>query len=102
MLLSKAHLYSEEEQIASFYFGGFDYPTRLRIIRMLRDQGPHNVFDLWQGHPISLSAFSQHIEILRKKELVDFTPKYPYLIYHLDEENYERSKNCILNFFLKE
>ena len=99
MSISKAHLYDEADQMVSFYAGGLNYPGRLRILRTLRDQGPKTVFDLAIEHPLSLSAISQHLDILSKKELVDFKPKYPYLIYSLNRTRYEEAKQCLLDFF---
>ncbi len=100
MLLSKAHLYDETDQIVSFYAGGINYPTRPVIIKTLRDFGPKTVYDLAEGHPIGLPAFSQHLEILRKRQLVNVNPQYPYLVYSLNEEAYEEAKKSLTNFFL--
>jgi len=102
MSLSKAHLYDEADQMVSFYAGGLNYPGRLRILRTLRDQGPKTVFDLAIEHPLSLSAISQHLDILSKKELVDFQTRFPYLIYSLNRERYEEAKKSLLDFFDEE
>jgi|WetSurMetagenome_2_1015567.scaffolds.fasta_scaffold1259143_1 DNA-binding transcriptional ArsR family regulator len=99
MSLSKAHLYDEADQMVSFYAGGLNYPGRLRIIRTLRDQGPKTVFDLAIEHPLSLSAISQHLNILSKKGLVAYEPRFPYLFYSLNREQYEEAKKCLLDFF---
>lgn len=99
MLLSKAYLYDEADQMVSFYSGAMTHPARLRILRTLRDQGPKTVFELALKHPLSLSAISQHLEILREKEIVDFRTQYPYLIYSLNRERYEEAKKCLLDFF---
>ena len=99
MLLSKAHLYDEADQMVSFYAGGINYPTRSVIIKTLRDFGPKTVIELAEGHPLGLSAFSQHLEILRKRALVNVYPKYPYLVYSLNLEQYEEAKKCLIDFF---
>ena len=100
MLLSKAHLYDESDQMVSFFAGGINYPTRPVIIKTLRDYGPKTVLELAEGHPIGLSAFSQHLEILRKRLLVDVHPKYPHLIYSLNEEVYEEARKSLADFFI--
>jgi DNA-binding transcriptional ArsR family regulator len=99
MLLSKAHLYDEADQMLSFYAGGINYPTRAVILKTLRDFGPKTVLELAEGHPIRLSSFSQHLEILRKKSLIEVFPKYPYLVYSLNYDRYEEAKKCLIDFF---
>jgi DNA-binding transcriptional ArsR family regulator len=69
MCLSKAHLYDEADQLTSFYAGAITHPARLRIIRTLREKGPKTVFEIASEHPLSLSAISQHLEILRKRNM---------------------------------
>ena len=99
MLLSKAHLYEEAHQMCSFYAGAFTHPARLRIIHTLRNQGPKTVFALAHEHPLSLSAVSQHLEILREREIVDFQYQFPYLVYYLNQERYDEAKKCLIDFF---
>ncbi len=99
MLLSKANLYDEADQMVSFFAGALTHPARLRLIRTLRDQGPKTVFDLALEHPLSLSAISQHLENLRGKEVADFQARYPYLIYNLNYDRYEEIKKCLFDFF---
>ena len=99
MLLSKAHLYEEADQMTSFYAGAITHPARLRIIRTLRDLGPKTVFALAKQHPLSLSAISQHLEILREREIVDFVYQFPYLVYSLNHERYEEVKKYLIDFF---
>jgi len=99
MLLSKAHLYDETDQKISFYAGAFTHPARLRILRTLRDHGPKTVFDISLEHPLSLPAVSQHLEILRQRNVVDFKPHYPYLVYNLNEEVFEEARKSLTGFF---
>ncbi|MBK9983332.1 MAG: helix-turn-helix transcriptional regulator [Saprospiraceae bacterium] len=72
MINSKAHLYAPADQIISTYANGIKHPTRVVTLRDLRDFGPMTVLDLAEHHPLSLSAYSQHIEILRDIQLIKF------------------------------
>jgi len=99
MLLSKAHLYDEADQMTSFYARTITHPARLRIIRTLREQGSKTVFAIAREHPISLTAISQHLEILREIEIVNFEYRFPNLLYSLNFERYEEIKKSLLDFF---
>ncbi len=99
MINSKAHLYAPADQIISTYANGIKHPTRVVTLRDLRDFGPMTVLDLAEHHPLSLSAYSQHIEILRDIQLIKFKKKHPYLVYELDWEIYQEAAKSIVDFF---
>ncbi|HEX5112406.1 MAG TPA: helix-turn-helix domain-containing protein [Saprospiraceae bacterium] len=99
MLLSKAHLYEEADQLTSFYAGAITHPARLRIIRTLRENGPRTVFEIAAEHPLSLSAVSQHLEILRERGILEFKYHFPYLTYYLNYERYKEVRKLLLDFF---
>jgi DNA-binding transcriptional ArsR family regulator len=101
MLLSKANLYTETDQMISFYARSLTHPARLQIIRSLRQSGPQMVQQLAPFHPLSLAALSQHLELLRDTQLINFQPYYPYLKYQVDEEKYSAASQLIIHF-LKE
>lgn len=61
MLLSKANLYNESNQITSFYARAFTHPARLQILRSLRQKEQKTIKELSLEHPLSLPAFSQHL-----------------------------------------
>ncbi len=98
MSLSKAHLYSPADQLISFYSLFMIHPTRLEIVRDLNANGPQNVHQIALQHPLSLSGISQHLEILRERDLVNFDPKYPFLIYRVNRPKLEMAKSTIVNY----
>lgn len=98
MSLSKAHLYSPADQQVSFYSLFMIHPTRLDIIRDLSANGPQNVHQIAIQHPLSLSGISQHLEILRERDLVNFDPQYPFLIYNINREKLEKAKSSIFSY----
>ncbi len=98
MSLSKAHLYSPADQLISFYSLFMIHPTRLDIVRDLNSNGPQNVHQIAIRHPLSLSAISQHLEILSERDLVNFNPQYPYLIYGVNRPKLDIAKSTIFNY----
>lgn len=102
MLLSKANLYDEEDQMTSYCARALTHPARLKIIRSLRKNGPMTVQQLSAEHPLSLAALSQHLEILRETQIVQFKPIYPYLLYNIDKEWYGQITESILRFLGEE
>ena len=98
MILSKANLYNEADQMTSFYARAFTHPARLEVMRSLRHEKLLTVQQLSLDHPLSLSAVSQHLEILRDTQIVSFKPHYPFLLYSLDEERYLEARECLIRY----
>lgn len=98
MLLSKAKFYRETDQLTSFYAQSLTHPARLEILRSLRQQDLMSVNEMAFGHPISLPAVSQHLEILRKKNLIQYQPQFPFLLYSLNQVDYEKARHCLIQF----
>lgn len=98
MSLSKAHLYSPSDQLISFYSLFMIHPTRLDIVRDLNANGPQNVHQIAIRHPLSMSGISQQLEILRERDLVNFDPQYPFLIYDVNRQKLDMAKSTIFNY----
>ncbi|MFZ1676855.1 MAG: helix-turn-helix transcriptional regulator [Saprospiraceae bacterium] len=99
MINSKAHLYAPADQIISTYANGIKHPARVVTVRNLRDLGPMTVLDMAEQHPMTLSAYSQHLELLREIHLINFKKKHPFLLYELDWEKYDEAATAIVDFF---
>jgi DNA-binding transcriptional ArsR family regulator len=102
MLLSKAHLYEEADQITSFYARAFTHPARLKILRSLRKNSPKTVQQLAIEHPLTLAAISQHLEMLRDAGFISFTCAYPFLLYSFEEEVYNEAIEYLFQFLREE
>jgi len=98
MLLSKANLYNESDQITSFYARSFTHPARLQIIRSLREQQQLTVQELSLGHPLSLPGLSQHLELLRSTQILSFKTHYPFLLYSLNEDHFKEACEYLSRF----
>ena len=101
MILSKAYLYSPEDQLLADYCRAFTHPTRNTTLRKLAQEGPMTVKHLASFHSLSLGGYSQHLEILRDTGLADYTPAPPFILYDLNPQKVEEVKKLLLQF-LKE
>ncbi len=99
MLQSKAHLYPEKDQLISLSAMPLIHPTRLEVMRQLSIEGPLSVQQLAKGHPLTKPAFSQHLDLLRKKDVVNYTVYHPYIIYELDVQRFQEACNNVLTYF---
>jgi len=98
MAFTRAHHYREQFRTTSFYANTLRYPGRLEILDTLRLEGACTVEHLARFHPISLSAISQHLKILREAQLVDYQEKYPYTYYRINKKNMRKLKKYMLTF----
>lgn len=58
-------------------------PTRRAVLASLRD-GPRPVGDIAAGLPVTQSAVSQHLRVLREAGLVSVTPQGTRRLYQID------------------
>jgi len=87
MAFNRAHLYNVRDQKVSFYGNAIAHPARVQIIHQLTDEEFMSVESLKAFHPIAMSTVSQHMEILREKQLVDFKEEFPFIFYNLNQKN---------------
>jgi DNA-binding transcriptional ArsR family regulator len=100
MAVSKAFLFTDEEQAAAQFGVAFAHPARVTIIRRL--MGGHSMAydDLVGGMPIDQSTADQHLRILVRGRFVE-----PSLLpnnlagYRLDMERYRHCANAVRSQF---
>ena len=101
MAFSKADKYSDQLQMLSHYSKALIHPERPLIIDYLYEEGPLTVIELTKRSPLSQSAISQHLENLRKKDLVGFNECFPFTHYDLKVESVLRMRDMLNSFFDK-
>jgi DNA-binding transcriptional ArsR family regulator len=69
-------------------------PTRRAVFELLVAQ-PRSVADLTRALPVSQSAVSQHLKVLREAELVRSDQRGTRNIYRLDPKGLERMRNWL-------
>lgn len=69
-------------------------PTRRAVFELLVAQ-PRSVAELTRALPVSQSAISQHLKVLREAELVRSDPQGTRNIYRLDPKGLERMRNWL-------
>lgn len=98
MAFNRAHLYDDRDRKLSFYANAIGHPARVRIIHQLSDEESFTVEELKEYHPLAMSTISQHLKILREKDLVNFKEEFPFIYYSLDQKNLTRLKKEFRNF----
>lgn len=99
MSFSKSHLFDPEDQITSSFAKVLGHPVRLDIIRHLAKTGSTSVEQLTGHYPLAKSTISQHLEKMRKVDIVDYKEVYPFIVYSLNEKNFEKLIAYIQNYF---
>lgn len=100
MAFTRAHLYSEDDQQTSYYAKAFCHPARLAILRKLKRDGPCTVEELTRHNPLSQPTISQHLEILRRMNLVEYREAYPYVYYTTNKKEFHFAMRSILKYFM--
>lgn len=98
MAFNRSHLYNDRDQQLSFYAHAIAHPARPRIILQLTDEESFSVDELKVLHPLAKSTLSQHLQILRNTELVNFKEEFPFTYYSLNQKNISRLKREFKNF----
>jgi predicted ArsR family transcriptional regulator len=101
MSLSKANLYPEPDQKLCNSFKGFTHPARANIVRTLRTEGEMTMQQLASFHPLTLSAVSQHLDIMQVLDLLKFRKKSPFLIYDIQEESLREFCDSCFQFLME-
>ncbi len=99
MAFTRAHLYTRDDQHTAYYCKAFCHPARLTILRKLKRDGPCTVEVLTRLNPLSQPTVSQHLEILRKMNLVIYHELTPYVFYSLNKAEFSRAQKSILKYF---
>ena len=86
MAFSKSHRFDQNDAFFSLICKSLAHPARLSIARQLYFSGPCTVKSLRQDKPICKATLSQHLEILRKMQIVKCEQQYPTVIYWLNTD----------------
>jgi DNA-binding transcriptional ArsR family regulator len=98
MAFSKSHKYSQEDHAIAEFAKAIGHATRPTILRNLARKSPTKALSILKNHPISQPAVSQHLEILRKANLVKCSEQFPYTYYELNWETIQIMKKMLKKF----
>lgn len=98
MAFTRSHLFPGRDQVTSLFGRAISHPARIAILRQLYRDRSCSVESLLRNHPLSQSSMSQHLRILRIAGLVTWREEYPFTIYSLHRENFERLKKSLRGF----
>jgi hypothetical protein len=71
------------------------------ILLQLAAEGESCVENMTQHHPICQSTMSDHLNILRESQLVNYYEQYPFTFYSLDKKSLKRAEKNMKMFFKK-
>lgn len=95
MAFSKADLFNEEQKVLAHFCKAISHPARICILNLLAQNGVCTVNELSRGLPVSPSTMAQHLEILRKKELIHCREEFPYTLYWPNEPMIQKLTNAL-------
>ncbi len=98
MAFSKSNKFSPEDYAIAEFAKAICHASRPKILRILARKSPTKALSILKNHPISQPAVSQHLEILRKANLVKCSEEFPYTYYELNRETIEIMKKMLKNF----
>ncbi len=83
------------DRIPSEIFKAMSVDTRVKIIELLKAQGPLGATTIAESIGITPAAVSQHLKILRQAGLVRNERKGYWIPYSIDEEGMERCRQVL-------
>ena len=101
MAFSRAHLYSEQLQLQATFAKVFAHPERIAILEFLRANGPATVTEIADQSPLHFKAVSQHLRILRSKNILLASEYYPYTFYSVNPEMFDAACQQVENMLLR-
>ena len=103
--LNKSYHFANDEREIQFQFKdlrkivldlrALNHELRQRIVRLLLDNGPMTVTQLYIKLRIEQSVASQHLAILRKANIVLAEREGKFIHYHLDKNQLERIEELL-------
>jgi DNA-binding transcriptional ArsR family regulator len=99
MSFSKAHLFDPADQMTSSFARVLSHPVRLEIIRFLAKKGSSSVENLTGHYPLAKSTISQHLELMRDADIVQYKEEYPYIVYSLNQKTFKELMAYIQEYF---
>lgn len=100
MAFNKSHLFDPADQLVSGFARALSHPVRLDILRILASKGPCSVENLSLRYPLSKSTVSQHLELLRKYNLIRYHEEFPFIIYSLDDDAFGKLNSRLQEYFM--
>lgn len=79
-------LETQYEQLLAEFWRGFAHPIRLRILRLLQEQGPLTVGELVAAVGIGQGHLSNHLTCLKTCGFVEVTPRGRFAEYALADK----------------
>ncbi|WP_166162873.1 ArsR/SmtB family transcription factor [Chelativorans oligotrophicus] len=73
-------------------------PTRLAVFELVAEQ-PRSVAEITRSLPVTQSAVSQHLKVLREAQLVRSEPRGASNIYHVDPAGLVRMRAWLDRFW---
>ena len=83
------------DKIPSEIFKAMSVDTRVKIIELLKSEGPLCVTNIAESIGISTAAVSQHLKILRQVGLVRSERNGYWIPYSIDEEGMEKCRQIL-------
>ena len=99
MSFSKSHLFDPADQITSSFARVLGHPVRLDIIRHLAKSGSTSVENLTGHYPLAKSTISQHLELMRDANIVQYKEEYPYFVYSLNQKTFKELIAYLQKYF---
>ena len=78
----------------------FADPTRRAVFELVAER-PRSVAEITRALPVTQSAVSQHLKVLKEAQLVRARPKGASNIYHIDPAGLERMRAELDRFWAK-
>jgi DNA-binding transcriptional ArsR family regulator len=75
-------------------------PTRRTIFELIAER-PRSVAEITRGMPVSQSAVSQHLKVLRQSRLVRAEPRGASNVYHIDPHGLGQMRAWLDRFWSK-
>jgi len=91
--------YSEEEKTIAMYSKALGHPVRVAILNYLSSLDTCFFGDICKELPIANSTVSQHLNELKKANLIQGTIAPPKVYYCINKENWKIAKTVYQKFF---
>jgi DNA-binding transcriptional ArsR family regulator len=100
MAFSKTRLFDPADQMTSAFAKVLTHPVRLDMLRKLSTEKSCTVENLAREYPLAKATISQHLEILRKADLIGYKEQHPYILYFLNKKTLHKLLPTLINYCL--
>jgi len=91
--------YAEEEKTIAMFSKALGHPARVAILNYLASLDTCFFGDICKKLPIANSTVSQHLDELKKANLIQGTIEPPKVYYCINRENWKKAKTVYQKFF---